>query len=153
MANPLAALPIIGPASWWKFWSSGVLAADEAWVIQTLSKVQQQGQVAVGDIKAVMNWTYAHFDVIAQNLAQVIAVANMVGLGANPTVMAAEVAANAILAAIKAAKAASASSTSTSDVAQLAASAQAAYVAVKELQVAHATAAVTVATGAPPKAP
>jgi len=133
---------LAGPASWWQFWKPGVSAADEAWVVQKLNSIEQGAILAAADLNNVLGWTFNNFDSIAADVAKMIALAGALGLGNDPTVAAAELAANAVLAAIAAAKAKSQGG----NVSAVSAAASEAYTAVKQLQAAHATAAVAVAT-------
>lgn len=131
---------VAGPAAWWQFWLPGVLAADEAWVAGKINQLVQAENVAVADINSVIAWTFANFEALSSSVAQLISVATALGLSTNPIIVAAENAANAVLAAIAAFKAQQTSvSPATGD--QVAS----VYAAVKSLQIAHAQAATAIA--------
>jgi hypothetical protein len=138
--TPTPPAPIQGPAAWWQFWMPGVEAADEAWIVWKLNELSQGVNVAVTDINAVITWTFANFEAMSGSIAQLISIANTLGLSTNPIIVAAENAANAVLAAIAAFKAqqATISTNIASEVASV-------YAAVKSLQVAHAQAAAAIA--------
>lgn len=125
--------------SFWSWFTSDKIKADEAYVLNLLVKIKAGAQVAEADAEAAAKWLTDNSGTIAQDVAIVTGLIIRLGLAGHPEIAAAITAANVAVAALNAFAAADAAG------GNIVPALLSGYEAVKQAQAAHAQAGLAVA--------